>query len=291
MADNALRGRVLGFSWDGAGYGPDGTIWGGEFLLATEVSFSRIGHFRAFRLPGGEKAIKEPRRAAIGVLYELFGENLFKMNHLLPVQAFLELPGRQDYKEYEEQINSTRSPLVVIERMLAKGLNTPLTSSAGRLFDAIASLVGLRQCVSFEGQAAMELEFAMKGRQTEADYPFQILDSKSSIIIDWEPMIREILDDIQQAFSALHFLSSASIGKISAKFHNTLVEIMVAVAKRVGEERVLLTGGCFQNKYLTERAVHRLKAEGFCPYWHQRVPPNDGGIAFGQAIVAYYRDE
>ncbi len=257
MAENQLEVRVLGVSWDGTGYGPDGTIWGGEFLLTNETSFHRVASFRRYRLPGSEKAIKEPRRTAIGVLYEILGKDLFEHSDLLSVRSF------------------TVSERVMIRQMMMRGLNSPWTSSAGRLFDAIASLVGLHQRISFEGQAAMELEFAIQGTSTDEAYSFRI--RKGAVgMVDWEPMVLEILDDIRK---------KVAIGTISAKFHNTLAEIIVAVAKRVEEERVLLTGGCFQNRYLTERTVHRLGMEGFRPYWHQRVPPNDGGIALGQVFA------
>src|SRR5664279_1847277 len=183
--------------------------------------------------------------------------------------------------------------------MLAKKLNSPITSSVGRLFDAVASLVNLRQQMRFEGQAAMELEFALEGVNTEEAYPMRIAEFEmrnpacddarpaetpnsalrtphSKIILDWLPMIEAILSDVKRG---------TAIGEISARFHNALVEAIVAVARHAGLNRVVLSGGCFQNRYLTERAVRRLQAEGFRPYWHQRVPPNDGGIALGQVIA------
>lgn len=261
MAEHELDGRVLGVAWDGGGYGLDGTVWGGEFLLATETAFQRAGHLRTFRLPGGDKAIKEPRRTAVGMLYAVLGDAVFHMRHLPPLQAF------------------SPAALRIVRQMLVQQLNSPLTSSAGRLFDAMAALVGLRQRVSFEGQAAMELEFAIEDAQTEEAYLFGIEQAASSapLVIDWEPVLRAVIDDVQCGVSVPH---------IAARFHNTLAEIIVAVAQRLGQERVVLSGGCFQNRYLTERAVRRLAAEGFRPYWHQRVPPNDGGIALGQAIAA-----
>jgi hydrogenase maturation protein HypF len=221
-------------------------------------------------LPGGEKAIKEPRRVAIGVLHELFGDDAFEMEELAPVCAFTSAEGR------------------VLRSMLNSNVNAPITSSAGRLFDAVASIIGLRQRVRFEGQAAMELEFALDGVMTDEAYGLGISscrfernkfvrDSQSAIIIDWEPAIREILDDVS---------ARVPLGLISAKFHNALVEAIIAIALRIGEERVVLTGGCFQNRYLTERTVKRLEREGFRAYWHQRVPPNDGGIALGQVAAA-----
>jgi hydrogenase maturation protein HypF len=177
--------------------------------------------------------------------------------------------------------------------MLVRGLNSPLTSSVGRLFDAIASLTDLCHLAGFEGQAAMALEFTltrggpnvgpnveMNEKGPDSSYPFRIIeksDPRPEIIIDWEPMVREIIADV---------LSGVAIGLSSARFHNTLVESLVTVAGMSGEKRICLTGGCFQNRYLTERAVSRLRAEGYYVYWHQRVPPNDGGIALGQAVAA-----
>lgn len=182
-----------------------------------------------------------------------------------------------------------------------KNINAPLTSSTGRLFDAVASIIGLRQRVSYEGQAAMELEFLTTAAETEETYPVLIsapdirltptehyqsqTDENQSetgnpqpiLMIDWFPIIEQVLDDLKRGIGS-------SI--ISVKFHNTLAEIIVGVAKRIGEQRIVLTGGCFQNKYLTERTVHRLEGEGFRPYWHQRIPPNDGGISLGQIAAA-----
>ena len=258
MAENQLDGPVLGVSWDGTGYGLDGTVWGGEFLLTDETAFRRAASFRKFRLPGSALAIKEPRRTALGVLYELMGEALFDQKDLLPLRAF------------------SASEILILSRMLQKGINSPWSTSAGRLFDAVASLSGLRQLIKFEGQAAMELEFAIGSETTDESYPFAILD-RAEIVVDWEKLILAILEDVR---------NSISLARISKKFHNTLAEIVIAVARRTGEKRVVLTGGCFQNKALLERAVRRLEEEGFRPYWHQRVPPNDGGIALGQVFAA-----
>lgn len=263
MAENELNGPVLGVSWDGTGFGPDGTIWGGEFLQVTESSFRRAAHFRTFGLPGGENAIREPRRAALGLLYELLGDALFAMTDLPALQSF-----------------SPRE-LGILKRMLNQRINTPTTSSAGRLFDAVASLIGLCQVAEFEGQAAMELEFVVDDSWPQERYDFGILEAAAeapgAMVVDWGPMIRGIINDAAR---------SSSQGEIAAKFHHTLVEIIVAAARRLGEQRVVLTGGCFQNRYLTEQAVRRLRKEGFRPYWHQRLPPNDGGIAVGQVLAA-----
>ncbi|MCO6511560.1 MAG: hypothetical protein J5I65_12280, partial [Aridibacter famidurans] len=159
-------------------------------------------------------------------------------------------------------------------KMVGKGLNSPVTSSAGRLFDAVASLTGIRQFIRFEGQAAMELEFLTEGFHTKESYECGVPDTPlTPAVIDWGPMVRAIVRDTQ---------AGAPAGLISARFHNTLAEMIVGAAKLAGEEKVAVSGGCFQNRYLTERAVERLEAEGFRVYRHQRVPPNDGGIALGQ---------
>jgi hydrogenase maturation protein HypF len=259
MAENELDGSLLGVSWDGTGYGPDRTIWGGEFLLTDATTYQRVACFRPFRLPGGEHAIREPRRSAIGVLYEILGEAAFDRDDLFPMREFKK-PDR-----------------ALFIRMLRRGVNCPQTSSVGRLFDAVSSLIGLRQYVSFEGQAAMELEFAATGHETNEAYGVRIAGEVGLCTVDWEPVVRGILNDLDR---------NELPGVIALKFHNSLVESIVDVAKRVQQPRVVLTGGCFQNKYLTERTVKRLRQEGFRPYWHQRVPPNDGGIALGQVFAA-----
>jgi hydrogenase maturation protein HypF len=261
MAENEIEPPALGVSWDGTGYGLDGTIWGGEFFQIADKHIERIAYLRPFRLPGGDKAVREPRRAAIGLLRELFGDAAFEMKHLPPFQDI------------------TAVEMSALKGMLRRKLNSPQTSSIGRLFDAVASLANLRQIMRFEGQAAMELEFALDGIETSEHYNLLLITRHPSLVLDWAPMIEAILTDVKRG---------TVVGEISAKFHNALAEAIVDVAKRVGEKRVALSGGCFQNRYLTERAVRRLQAEGFQPYWHQRVPPNDGGIALGQVIAAMH---
>ncbi|MCC7209189.1 MAG: carbamoyltransferase HypF [Anaerolineae bacterium] len=267
MADNDLPPDtpVLGVSWDGTGYGTDGTVWGGEFL--TEGG-ERLAHLATFRLPGGEKAIREPRRTALGMLYAVFGESALDRDDLPPVASF------------------SPAERAVLRAMLARGTGAPLTSSAGRLFDGVAALIGLRQKLSYEGQAAMELEYALAGITTDECYDYQVTDVTNpdfsgerhvKWIVDWSPALRAVLDDVRQGVAP---------GLIAARFHNTLSECIVAVARRAGRARVILSGGVFQNRALLERTVRRLGAEGFRPYWHQRLPPNDGGIAVGQAVGA-----
>jgi hydrogenase maturation protein HypF len=262
MAENHLEAPILGVSWDGTGYGTDGTVWGGEFLLVNDRSFDRVAHLANFRLPGGDQAVKEPRRAALGLLYTVFGEDM--PPDLPPIQSF------------------SPSELILLKAALRKGINAPLTSSVGRLFDAVAALIGLRQDAKFEGQAAMELEFAQDSIKTDKCYPFAVTDitsesATSRRILDVKLTVLAMIDDVR---------AGVPIGEISAVFHNTLAEMIVNVAQWVGEDRIVLTGGCFQNKTLLERTIDRLLVEGFQPYWHRDIPLNDGGIALGQIMAA-----
>ena len=255
MAENHLRAPVLGIAWDGSGYGPDGSVWGGEFLHVTEAGFERVAHLRTFSLAGGERAVKQPRRVALGLLWEIFGEDAFTMS----------TPAREAF---------TAEELRVLRSMLERKLNTPRTSSGGRLFDGVAALAGLRQICGFEGQAAMELEFAVPQPMPEDSYPFALHEAEGGLLVDWEPMVRAIVSD------------RASVSFVAAAFHNTLARMMAAVARRVGEPRVVLSGGCFQNRCLTEAVIRHLQQAGIRAYWHQRIPPNDGGIALGQVVGA-----
>ena len=255
MAENQVTPPLLGVAWDGTGYGPDGTIWGGEFFLVQEDFCARYAYFRNYRLPGGEAAVREPRRSALGLLFEVFGEELW-----LQPELFAGLDAAE---------------LKPLRRMLAQRINSPATSSVGRLFDAFAALAKLRDRSSFEGQAAMELEFAVD-EGVEESYPFS-LGKETPIVIDWEPAVRAILEDRRRL---------TSVGRIAARFHHFLADVIVAVARRAGLSNVVLSGGCFQNRYLTERVIAQLRLNRFQPHWHQRVPPNDGGIALGQIYLA-----
>jgi hydrogenase maturation protein HypF len=240
------------------------------------ADFQRVAHLRAFRLPGGDAAIKEPRRVALAVLWELYGDQVLSWEHLAPVRA-LDLAERR-----------------LLVQMLQKGLNAPITTSAGRLFDGIAGLIGLHQQVTFEGQAAMALEFAVDKEETAA-YPLPLLQATETDgrqpaagspllaapwVLDWSPMVEDILADLQRGLSS---------GIIAARFHNALVNAIVDVARHAGQERVALTGGCFQNRRLAEHAAQRLRAAGFQVLLHRHVPPNDGGISLGQIAVAAAR--
>lgn len=257
--ENQVEGEALGVSWDGTGYGYDGTIWGGEFFITNDNGdYRHFAQFKKFHLPGGELAIKEPRRSAIGILYEIFGDNLFDQD--------IELLNRFSAQE-----------LKLIRQMLEKKINSPLTSSAGRLFDGVASLLNIKHKLNYEGQAAMMLEFSTDKNEL-ASYPFEI-DDAEPLLIDWRPIIKEIMSDCEKS----------SVGKISARFHNTLAEIILEIAKRSRLNKVVLSGGCFQNAFLLNRTIEKHQENNFSVYWHQRIPPNDGGIAVGQIALALNR--
>lgn len=265
MAENGLSGEVLGVAWDGSGYGPDGTVWGGEFLLLDGARARRVAHLRTFRLPGGERAVREPRRTALGALVEALGEDAFHESGPAIGLSF-------DTNE-----------LRVLRSMIASGTQAPLTSSAGRLFDAVAALAGLRQVASYEGQAAMELEWAIDEDGTLPAYSIDLLArDEKPLVADWAHMLRRIVDDLR---------AGVPPGAVAAGFHRALAAAIAAVAARIGVRRVALSGGCFQNRHLLEWSVERLRAEGLQPFWHRRVPTNDGGISLGQAAWAAARAE
>ncbi|MBI5838061.1 MAG: carbamoyltransferase HypF [Candidatus Eisenbacteria bacterium] len=275
LAENGVSGRALGVTWDGTGYGTDGTVWGGEFLVGDASGYERVAALRPFRLPGGEAAVREPRRTALALLWEHFGVAALEREDLAVVRAVPAAERR------------------VLATMLSRGLNAPVTTSAGRLFDAVAALAGLHLTVSFEGQAAMALEFAADpaemGRYTlgcgaAAPSGVRGVAGEASrgphaarLTLDWGPMLEEILEDLCRGRAA---------GTIAARFMNALVAAAVEVARAVDEPRVALTGGCFQNRLLTDRMSRALEEDGRAVLLHAQVPPNDGGISLGQVMVA-----
>ena len=267
LAEHQVAPPVLGIAWDGTGYGMDGSIWGGEFLRVTEdPGFERVAHWRTFRLPGGNQAVKEPRRSLLGLLYAAWGEAVFEQADWLALSALQQF---------------TLSERSVLRSMLTNGVNAPVTSSVGRLFDAISSLLDLCHCISFEGQAAMQLEYAIAQSSVLLDqdsYPFATQDQVNhAIVIDWQPMLHGIIEDLRQ---------QCPIPVIATRFHQTLVDVILAIAHHVGLNQVVLTGGCFQNRYLLETAIQRLRQDGFTPLWSQQIPSHDGGIAVGQIMGA-----
>ncbi len=268
MAEHQLDGQVIGVAWDGTGFGTDGTIWGGEFLAASYLGFERYARLRPVLLPGGDSAVREPWRVARSYLIDTFGST---PNKGWPIPA-------RFWQEWEAGIPPER--LRIVDQMLAKKINTIPTSSAGRLFDAVASLIGLRQTVSFEGQAAMMLEAIATGDTSSDTYDFSIIDNNPRNI-DLRPMIHQILAGVD---------AGEPQSRLAARFHATLVAVIAEVCRRMRDDlqlhRVCLSGGCFQNALLLEGSVNALHRDGFEVFTHREVPANDGGISLGQAAIA-----
>lgn len=256
-AENQVEGPYLGVSWDGTGYGLDGAIWGGEFFRAENGQYQRIAHLRPFGLPGGDAAVRKGWRSAASLLYEVNGRSESG-------------DGRPRLSSERSALPGQRGPVFdKVRHMLERNINIVPTTSVGRLFDAVASITGLAQQNRFEGQAAMLLENEIGSLRTEEAYPFSNGD--------WAPLIAHLLRDQQEG---------VPIARIAAKFHNALVNWIVDVAAEAGLQRIVLSGGVFQNRYLTERTAAALESEGFVVHTHRQVPPNDGGIALGQVVMA-----
>lgn len=251
---------VIGFAFDGTGYGPDKSIWGGEVLTASYTAFERAYHLRPYKLPGGDIAVKEPRRTAFSLLYETAGDKAAEIDHL----------------------SLSKEEKSFFMNMIKKNINSPVTTSMGRLFDGVASIIGLRHKAAYQAQAAIELEHLALMSDTADSYPFSIEGSA----IDQRPMIEMILNDLE-----------AELPKevIARKFHNTIVKIIIITAELLRKQRgisyVALSGGVFQNALLLEGAFYKLKEKGFTPLIHQLVPSNDGGISLGQAVYAQFHNE
>jgi hydrogenase maturation protein HypF len=259
MAENGLEGPVIGVAADGAGLGSDGKVWGCEFMIADYDSYQRMGHLMEVRLAGGDRAALEPYRTSLSWLYAIYGRGA----------AEQEVVRRWDGKK-----------VTILLEMLQKGTNSPWTSSLGRLFDAANALMGLRQMVSFEGQAAMELE-SLASVDVTGGYAYTIEDSHGTAIIDPRPMLKGMIRDLA---------SRLPREVVAARFHNTAAEFIARLCHRLskaaGLREVVLSGGCFQNRFLVNRLCHRLAREDLKFYLHHQVPPNDGGLSLGQAIIA-----
>lgn len=269
MADNSLspfldggeRRKVIGVAFDGIGYGDDGTIWGGEFFVADYFGYRRVAHLKPVAMPGGEIAIKQPWRMAGSFLRATFGDSFLELG--------VEFTKRMDRASWE-----------VIRKAIDLNVNCFQTSSMGRLFDAISALIGVRDEINYEGQAAIELEYFADEECREA-YSFEIQKEENVYVIDWRPIFRQIVDDLK---------AGEAKEAIASKFHNGVARMIVDVCRRLrrdwGIEEVALSGGVFQNVYLLDRTVPLLRRNGFRVYVHHRVPTNDGGISLGQAAFA-----
>ena len=265
MAENLLEGPVIGFALDGTGYGSDGNIWGGEVLVADYAKFERAARLEYVPMPGGSAAIHEPWRMAVSYLAHHFGRGF--MEFKLP---------------FVQQLD--RKKVEFLLRMADRELNSPLTSSCGRLFDAVAALAGIRQEVNYEAQAAIELEMSIGHSDGGDAYPMQLLVSENGWTIGTKPLFEALIGDIERG---------VSISTLSQRFHDGLIEILIRVAEllrqRSSLNRVCLSGGTFHNVYLLTNLRPRLEAEGFEVFAHSEVPSGDGGLSLGQTLVAAHR--
>jgi hydrogenase maturation protein HypF len=265
MAENHLDGTVIGVALDGTGYGTDGAIWGGEVLLARYADFERAAHFEYIPLPGGAAAIHEPWRVALSYL----------LKHYVKDFSSLDLP-------FLRGIDSRR--LHIIQQMIDRQIHSPRTSSCGRLFDAVASLAGIRTTVNYEAQAAIELEMAAHDSTDEGAYSFDLVSDGPHWQIGTFSLFQGILVDIRR---------QATVADISRRFHAGLAAVFVDLAEKIREQsklnRVCLSGGCFHNALLFQLMVDGLRAKSFDVYFHSEVPAGDGGISLGQALVAAHR--
>jgi hydrogenase maturation protein HypF len=289
LADNGLEAPVIGVAFDGTGMGADGNIWGGEFLVADYRNYKRVGHLEYLPLPGGAAAIKRPYRTAVGYILTLLGEDALNA----VIATLNEMKGKQSQLASIGQVGEVE--IEVIKRQIERKINSPLTSSMGRLFDAISALLGIRGEIDYEGQAAVELEMAAyssviaRGISGEAipnvqeSYPYHIIEDEGIRVVRLRDLLSAVIEDLRQGISK---------GRISVKFHNTVAqminEVCHLIADETGISQVSLSGGVFQNRLLLRKTVNLLESSGFQVFTHRQVPCNDGGISLGQAVIAHF---
>ncbi|MEA1872194.1 MAG: carbamoyltransferase HypF [Chloroflexota bacterium] len=284
LADNGLESPVIGVALDGTGLGADGHIWGGEFLVADYRNFRRVGHLQYLPLPGGDAAIKRPYRTAIGYILTLLGENA--LNAVIASEA------KQSQLASIGQVTEVEGE--VIKRQIERKINSPLTSSMGRLFDAISALLGIRGEIDYEGQAAVELEMAAFSSviarevdeaisHAQESYPYRIIEDEGIRVVRLSELLSAVIEDLHRGISR---------ERISVKFHNTVArmvnEMCHLIADETGISNVALSGGVFQNRLLLRKTVSLLESSGFQVFTHRHVPCSDGGISLGQAVIANF---
>ena len=267
MTENGVEGRVIGLALDGTGYGTDGNIWGGEALFADFGSFERAAHFAYVPMPGGAAAIHEPWRMAVSYLAQDFGPEFLEWD--IPFVRGLD-----------------RRKVETILRMIERGVNSPLTSSCGRLFDAVAAMVGFRRRANYEAQAAMELEMLGRASTDAGAYPFDVRRANGCWEIGTHALFEAISEDLARNMAS---------ETISRRFHNGLVAVLVRLACLLREKsslnRVCLSGGVFHSSLVQEQLVRDLDAARFEVFTHAQVPAGDGGLSLGQAVIAARRDQ
>ncbi|MFC1900534.1 carbamoyltransferase HypF [Chloroflexota bacterium] len=265
MADNGIDTPVIGVAFDGTGYGTDGAIWGGELMIADYKGFTRAGQLEYLPLPGGALAIKKPYRTAIGYLLALLGEDVLDYDLSLLKQT-------------------DRTELDIIRKQVENKLNSPLTSSCGRLFDAISALIGVRREIDYEAQAAIELEMlACESQDYTGSYPFSATGQSDLYVVELKDLFSAIIDDLQ---------SGIGQATIASRFHNSIARMILDVCLKISEssgiDRVALSGGVFQNRLLLSKTIDLLENSGLEVFTHRQVPTNDGGISLGQAVIANF---
>jgi hydrogenase maturation protein HypF len=285
LADNGLESPAIGVAFDGTGMGADGNIWGGEFLVADYRSYKRVGHLEYLPLPGGATAIERPYRTAIGYILTLLGEDA--------LNAVIRSEAKQCQRASLGQVGDVE--IEVIKRQVERKINSPLTSSVGRLFDAISALLGIRGAIDYEGQAAVELEMAAHSgviaRSVSDDaitgddesYPYHVVDDQGIRIVRLRDLLAAVIEDSHHGISK---------SLISLKFHNTVAQMINEMCQLIADEtgitQVALSGGVFQNRLLLRKTVKLLESSGFQVFAHRQVPCNDGGISLGQAVIANF---
>lgn len=297
LADNGLESAVIGVAFDGTGMGADGNIWGGEFLVADYHNYKRVGHLEYLPLPGGDAAIKRPYRTAIGYILALLGEDA--LNSVIAASRGNVFATSDAIGAKQSHIASVRRAseveVDVIKRQIERKINSPLTSSMGRLFDAISALLGIRGEIDYEGQAAVELEMAaysgviamnVSDKSTlhaQDSYPYRIIEDEGMRVVRLGDLLSAVIEDLLQGISK---------GRIAVKFHNTVARMINQVCQLIADEtgitQVALSGGVFQNRLLVRTAVGLLESSGFQVFTHRQVPCNDGGISLGQAVIANF---
>jgi hydrogenase maturation protein HypF len=287
LADNEAEGPVIGVSFDGTGMGADGKIWGGEFLVADYRSYRRAGHLEYLPLPGGDAAIKRPYRTAIGYVLTLLGEDA--LNAL--IAALKQAKGNQSQLASVARVSEAE--MEVIKRQIERRINSPMTSSMGRLFDAVSAVLGIRGEIDYEGQAAVELEMAAYSgvivagvgdaaqASAQGSYPYRIVEDEGIRVVRVKDLLSALIVDLQHG---------TSIGTISVRFHNTVAQLINEMCGLLNNEtgitQVALSGGVFQNRLLLRKAIRLLEGSGLQVLTHRQVPCNDGGVSLGQAAIA-----
>ncbi len=276
MAENEIDEKVIGVAFDGTGYGSDGNIWGGEFFVCDYSKFERVGQFCYVPLPGGDIAVRNNYRMAISYLYQIYGNNLLE-----EFSKICDSPYNNSFSSFIKGSREGLNEVDLVCKQIKNKINIQLTSSCGRLFDAVSSILGIRHKVTYDAQAAIELEMIAEKSNNNTSYKICVKENDGIYIIDTIDIVKQILVDIGKGIKK---------EDLSLKFHNTIVEIIVKMCKLINKERkikkVVLSGGVFQNRIILKKSINLLKNNNFDVFINRKVPPNDGGISLGQSVIS-----